>query len=76
MSAMSSATLSFVNKRQFLTLIQPVVPPHECADLALVESAMELIILLLTLLLLRLLLLSLMLSLFILLLTLLVLMLF
>jgi hypothetical protein len=72
MSAMSSATLSFVNKRQFLTLIQPVVPPHECADLALVESAMELIILLL----LRLLLLSLMLSLFILLLTLLVLMLF
>jgi hypothetical protein len=25
-------TLSFVDKRQFLTVIQPVLPLHECAD--------------------------------------------
>jgi hypothetical protein len=27
-----SATLSFVDERQFLTVIQPVIPPHECAN--------------------------------------------
>jgi hypothetical protein len=27
-----SATLSFVDERQFLTVIQPVLPLHECAD--------------------------------------------
>jgi hypothetical protein len=26
------ATLSFVDERQFLTVIQPVLPLHECAD--------------------------------------------
>jgi hypothetical protein len=36
---MSSATLSFVDKRQFLTVIQPVLPIHECADLAPAASA-------------------------------------
>jgi hypothetical protein len=25
-------TLSFVDERQFLTVIQPVIPPHECAN--------------------------------------------
>jgi hypothetical protein len=72
-----SAALSFIDKRQFLTVIQPNFPLHECADPTPV-SLLSLFILLLTLLLLRrpllaLLLLSLLLSLFILLLTLLVL---
>jgi hypothetical protein len=29
---MTSVTLSFVDERQFLTVIQPVLPLHECAD--------------------------------------------
>jgi hypothetical protein len=36
-----STTLSFVNERQFLTVIQPVLPLHECADHALAKFATE-----------------------------------
>jgi hypothetical protein len=38
---MTSAALSFVDKRQFLTVIQPVLPLHECADHAPAEFAGE-----------------------------------
>jgi hypothetical protein len=75
-----SVTLSFIDERQFLTVIQPVLPLHECANPTPTKFATEPLHsvagsitaedLLLTLLLLTLLLL---LSLFILLLTLLVL---
>jgi hypothetical protein len=34
-------TLSFIDERQFLTVIQCVLPLHECADLAPIESAAE-----------------------------------
>jgi hypothetical protein len=37
--ATTSATFSFVDERQFLTVIQPVLPLHECADHAPVEFA-------------------------------------
>jgi hypothetical protein len=36
-----SATLSFVDERQVLTVIQPMLHLHECADPAPVESAAE-----------------------------------
>jgi hypothetical protein len=38
---MMSATLSFIDERQFLTVIQPVLPLHECADHAPAEFATE-----------------------------------
>jgi hypothetical protein len=38
---MTSATLSFINERQVLTVIQPILPLHECADPAPAESAVE-----------------------------------
>jgi hypothetical protein len=34
-------TLSFVDERQFLTMILPVLPLHECADHAPTEFAAE-----------------------------------
>jgi hypothetical protein len=36
-----SATFSFVDDRQVLTVIQPTLPLHECADPAPAESATE-----------------------------------
>jgi hypothetical protein len=36
-----SATLSFVDERQVLTVIQPMLHLHECADPAPAESAAE-----------------------------------
>jgi hypothetical protein len=39
--ATTSTTLSFVDERQFLTEIQPVLPLHECADPASAESTTE-----------------------------------
>jgi hypothetical protein len=36
-----SVTLSFIDERQFLTVILPVLPLHECVDLAPTESAAE-----------------------------------
>jgi hypothetical protein len=39
MSATSSATLTFVDETKFLTVIQPVLPLHECANPAAAESA-------------------------------------
>jgi hypothetical protein len=41
MSAMTSAALSFVDEGQFLTVIQPVLPLHECVDHAPAEFAVE-----------------------------------
>jgi hypothetical protein len=41
MLAMSSATLSFIDKRQFLIVIQPVLPLHECPNPAPIESTTE-----------------------------------
>jgi hypothetical protein len=41
MSATTSATLYFVDERQFLIVIQPVLPLHECADHAPAEFATE-----------------------------------
>jgi hypothetical protein len=41
MLAMSSMTLSFIDERQFLTVIQVVLPLHECADPTPAESATE-----------------------------------
>jgi hypothetical protein len=41
LSPTTSATLSFIDERQFLTTILPVLPFHECADLALAESAAD-----------------------------------
>jgi hypothetical protein len=38
---MSSATFSFIDKRQFLTAIQPILPLHKCADPAPTESTAE-----------------------------------
>jgi hypothetical protein len=38
---MSSATLSFIDKRQFLIVIQPVLPLHECPNPAPIESTTE-----------------------------------
>jgi hypothetical protein len=38
---MTSAILSFIDKRQVLTVIQPMLPLHECADPAPTESAAE-----------------------------------
>jgi hypothetical protein len=38
---MTSVTLSFVDEMQFVTVIQPVLPLHECADPAPVECAIE-----------------------------------
>jgi hypothetical protein len=34
-------TLSFIDEGQFLTVIQPVLPLHECADPTPAESAVE-----------------------------------
>jgi hypothetical protein len=39
MSARTFATLSFVDERQFLTVIQLILPLHECADHAPAEFA-------------------------------------
>jgi hypothetical protein len=41
MSATTSATLYFVDERQFLIVIQPVLPLHECVDHAPAEFATE-----------------------------------
>jgi hypothetical protein len=41
MSTTSSAFLSIIDEKQFLTVIQSVLPLHECADPAPVESAAE-----------------------------------
>jgi hypothetical protein len=41
MLTMSSAFLSIIDVKQFLTVIQPVLPLHDCADPAPVESATE-----------------------------------
>jgi hypothetical protein len=41
MSAMTSVTLSFINERQVLTVIQPMLPLHECVDPAPTESPAE-----------------------------------
>jgi hypothetical protein len=41
MSATTSATLSFVDERQVLTVIQLMHPLHECADPAPPESIVE-----------------------------------
>jgi hypothetical protein len=38
---MTSATLSFVDERQVLTVIQSMFPLYECADHAPAESAIE-----------------------------------
>jgi hypothetical protein len=38
---MTSTFLSFVDERQFLTMIQLVLPFHECADFAPIETAAE-----------------------------------
>jgi hypothetical protein len=38
MSTMTSATLSFVDERQVPTVIQPMLPLHECADPAPTET--------------------------------------
>jgi hypothetical protein len=38
---MTSATLSFIDERQFLTVIQPVLPLCECADHAPAKFAAE-----------------------------------
>jgi hypothetical protein len=38
---MMSVTLSFIDERQVLTVIQPMLPLHECADLAPTESTTE-----------------------------------
>jgi hypothetical protein len=38
---MPSATLFFIDERQFLIVIQPVLPFHECADPAPAESVIE-----------------------------------
>jgi hypothetical protein len=38
---MTSATLSFINERQVLTVIQLMLHLHECADPAPAESAIE-----------------------------------
>jgi hypothetical protein len=35
------ATLSFIDERHVLTVIQPMLPLHECADPTLAESAAE-----------------------------------
>jgi hypothetical protein len=39
MSATMCATLPFIDERQLLTMIQPVLPLHECADPTPAESA-------------------------------------
>jgi hypothetical protein len=39
--ATTSATLSFVDERQFLIVIQQVLPLHECADHAPAEFAAD-----------------------------------
>ena len=41
MSAMTSGTLSFVDERQVPTVIQPMLPLHECADPTAAESVDE-----------------------------------
>jgi hypothetical protein len=41
MSVTTSVTLSFVDERQVLIVIQPMLPLHECADPASTESAAE-----------------------------------
>jgi hypothetical protein len=38
---MISATLSFIDERHVLTVIQPMLPLHECANPAPTESATE-----------------------------------
>jgi hypothetical protein len=38
---MSSTTFSFIDERQFLTVIQPILPLHKCADPAPTESTAE-----------------------------------
>jgi hypothetical protein len=35
------ATLSFIDERQFLTVIEPTLPPHECANPTPAESTAE-----------------------------------
>jgi hypothetical protein len=38
---MTSVTLSFINERQVLTVIQPMLPLYECVDPAPTESPAE-----------------------------------
>jgi hypothetical protein len=38
MLAMTSPTLSFVDEKQFLTVIELILPLHECADPTTAES--------------------------------------